>query len=87
MEIQCGVSVEGRDEGLQCLTVCEKHITHAFSPPSTHTQVMHAADEPIHIVNVGLRSEASEHQSDTALAQKCYTFVQNKVSTAALPLS
>ena len=43
---------------------------------------MHAADEPIHIVNVGLRSEASEHQSDTALAQKCYTFVQNKVSTA-----
>jgi len=42
-------------------------------------QSLPATDEPIHIVNVGLRSESSEHYSDTALAHKCYTYVQSKV--------
>jgi len=42
-------------------------------------QSLPATDEPIHIVNVGLRSESSEHYSDTVLAHKCYTYVQSKV--------
>jgi len=42
-------------------------------------QSLLATYEPIHIVNVGLCSESSEHHSDTDLAHKCYTYVQSKV--------
>ena len=50
-------------------------------------QSLPATDEPIHIVNVGLCSESSEHYSDTVLARKCYTYVQSKVGRVDITAS
>ena len=36
-------------------------------------------DEPIHIVNVGLKIGENEEDSDLTLARKCSRFVQAKV--------
>lgn len=35
-----------------------------------------ATDEPIHIINVGLRRDDNELLSDSVLSAKCYAFVQ-----------
>ena len=36
-------------------------------------------DEPIHIVNVGIKSGDNEHDSDVILANKCGMFVNSQV--------
>ena len=38
--------------------------------------VLTATDEPIHIINVGLRRDDNELLSDSVLSTKCYEFVQ-----------